>query len=214
MSQELPSTNPPWPTIGILGGIASGKSAVARALAGPSGTVLAADHYAQEALDSPAVVAEIKARFGPELLDGEGRPDRKVLADMVFRDPETRRLLESWIHPLVRERICHGLTEARAQGRGPIVLDVPLLLENDAQHGLVSECDFLVFVSSEAEAREVRAMARHGWKPGEVARREKFQRPLTEKRALARHVIENRGSLEELQSAVDDLLMREGINLA
>lgn len=198
--------------IGVLGGIASGKSAVARLLAGARGVVLDADELAQEALDSAPVLARLRAAFGRGVLDRGGRADREALAELVFGDPEAKRLLESWIHPLVRERIVAGLAEARAAGRAPVVLDVPLLLENDHEHGLASSCDFLVFVAAGAAERERRAVATRKWRPGEVARREVAQVPPVQKRARARYVIDNDGSLSELESAVRRVLAAEGLD--
>lgn len=197
--------------VGVLGGIASGKSEVARQLAGEAGVVIDADRLARAALESPEVVARLRERFGPEVLDAQGRPDRAAIGARVFADPEARRALEGWIHPAVRARISRELTEARADARHPIVLDVPLLLENDAQHRLVGECDLLVFVDADAEARDRRAQERRGWPPGEVARRERAQLPLAEKRAKADYVLENDSGLDELLARVRALRERAGL---
>ncbi|TDJ70574.1 MAG: dephospho-CoA kinase [Planctomycetota bacterium] len=191
---------------GVLGGIASGKSRVARLLAGEGGVVLAADDLAQAALDSPTVQALLRQEFGASAVAPDGRTDRKVLSERIFGDPAARRRLEGWIHPVVRERIFAGLAEAREQRAERIVLDVPLLLENAAQHELVRECDHLVFVGAPAAERERRAVAERSWRPGEVARREATQLPLHEKRRRADIVIENDGTLEELEAKIHDVL--------
>ena len=206
----------PRPTVvlGVLGGIASGKSRVARILAGESGRVIDADELAEEVLGLPEIVGRIRERFGEGCLDPEGRPDRKALAALVF-DPKTgdeaRRALEGWTHPLVRARILERLREARAAGIPCVVLDVPLLLENDARHGLVKQCDALVFVDADLPARDRRASHARGWPPGEVARREATQLELDEKRKRADVVVPNNGSPEELARAVEDALHRLGI---
>ena len=205
----VPSTAPSSVVIGVLGGIASGKSAVAALLAGEDGVVLDADAIAREVLARPETADWLRAPFGPEVLDGEGRPAREALAQRVFADPAARERLEGWIHPAVRERIGAGLEEARGAGRSPIVLDVPLLLENDRAHQLTGECDFLVFIETDVEDRERRAQERRGWPPGEVTRRERAQIPLEEKRARARHVVENRAGLAELQARVREILEAE-----
>lgn len=196
--------------LGVLGGIASGKSHVARALAGPEGLVLDADAMAREALASPEVVARLLEAYGPEVLDERGSPRREWLAERVFSDPAERHRLEDWIHGIVRARILAGLADAEARGVARVVLDVPLLLENDAQHGLATRCDRLIFVDSDPEARDGRAQRRRGWAPGEVARREAAQLPLDEKRSRADVVIPNHGTLDELTAAVDALLARLG----
>lgn len=194
--------------IGILGGIASGKSAVAARLAGPRGMVLAADAIAHEVLRSPEVTALVADRFGERAIGPDGTPDRAQLAAIVFDPAEgkaARETLEGWTHPRVRARILARLDEARTQKLPRVVLDVPLLLENDAQHGLVARCDVLVFVDSDPAERDARAVSTRGWEPGEVARRESLQLPLSEKRQRAHHIVENKGSLDELTHAIERL---------
>ena len=188
--------------IGVLGGIASGKSAVARALAGADGVLIDADGIAREVLESAEVRPELVRAFGPGILQADGLPDRERLSRRVFSSPAERARLESFTHPRIRARIRALLDRARARRVPRVVLDVPLLLENQAAHGLVEECHELLFVDSDAEARARRAAASRGWESGEVARREAQQRPLEEKRARAHFVIHNRGTLEELESEV------------
>jgi dephospho-CoA kinase len=104
-----------------------------------------------EILDSPAGLAWLAEHLGPTAIGRDGHPDRAAIARLVFDPPsgaERRAELERWIHPRVRDRIMERLSEARAAGVPRIVLDVPLLLENDAQHGLVGQCDALVFVEA------------------------------------------------------------------
>jgi len=190
--------------VGVLGGIASGKSLVARLLAGPAGWVVAADALAHEVLDTPAVRERVRALFGPEAVTPDGCVDRAVLARAVFapdRGPALRAALECWTHPLVRDRIIERLSAASAGGVPRVVLDVPLLLERDAEHGLVGRCDALVFVDTHADERERRARRERGWPEGEVARREAAQMPLDEKRRRAHHVIENNHSHADLERA-------------
>jgi len=187
--------------IGVLGGIASGKSRVARLLAEPGGVVLDADTAARSVLASPATVERIERELGPGLVSG-GQVDRTALAKLVFEDEGARERLEGWIHPAVRAMLREGVEDARRAGRSRIVLDVPLLLENDAEHGLATMCDVLVFVDSDAADRDRRAIAHRGWAPGEVERREAAQLPLAEKRARADHVIDNRGTESDLERAV------------
>jgi dephospho-CoA kinase len=197
--------------LGILGGIAAGKSAVARLLAGPAGVVLSADALAHEALDSPEVQERVRARFGSRAIGPEGKVDRAVLAREVFdpqRGPALRAELESWTHPLVRDRIMERLRAARDGGVPRVVLDVPLLLENDARHGLARLCDVLVFVDVPDDERDRRAQRERGWSRGEVFRREAAQLALAEKKRRAHHVLPNHQGLAELERAVQELLER------
>ena len=192
--------------VGILGGIASGKSAVAAALARDGGVAIDADAIAREVLASPALVERLRSAFGADVIGADGTPDRARLAARVFADPAARARLEGWTHPAVRARILADLAQARASGAPRIVLDVPLLLENDAQHGLASLCDVLVFVDADDAERDRRAVQNRGWEPGEVRRREAAQLPLAHKRERADFVIHNDGSPQQLDAAVRRIL--------
>jgi len=201
----LPPPPPPPLVIGVLGGIASGKSQVARLLAGPQGEVLDADRLAHEELESAPVRAWLSASIGEHLVGPDG-VDRRALAEQVFREPELRRELEQRLHPRVRERLRAGLERARREKRERVVLDVPLLLENEAQHQLGAECHALVFVECDATVRAERAQRTRGWSGDELARREQAQLPLDVKRARADLVIDNRGDLKQLADRVDGAL--------
>jgi len=192
----------------VVGGIGSGKSAAARLLAGPRGLVLDADRLAHEVLDEPETRSWLRERLGPAVLGPDGRVDRAAIARAVFapQGEELRRELEGFTHPRVRARIMARLGEARAAGVEPIVLDVPLLLENDAQHGLARLCDALVFVDVPDEERERRVRRDRGWPAGERARRESAQLPLAEKRRRAQHVLPNHGSPRDLERAAQALI--------
>ncbi len=197
-----PAPAPPPFVIGVLGGIASGKSWVAARLAGADGVLIDADAIAREVLESEEVRAELQRAFGPSILRPDGLPDREALARRVFALPAERARLESFTHPRIRARIRGLLEGARARRVPRVVLDVPLLLENQAANGLPEECHELLFVDSDAQARARRAAASRGWEPEEVARREAQQLPLEDKRARAHFVIRNRGTLEELETEV------------
>ncbi len=193
--------------VGVLGGIASGKSCVARLLAGP-GDVIDADALARAVLERPETVARLRQHFGDGVVGSDDRPDRLALGRRIFADESARKLLEGWIHPQVRVRIRECLAAARGRGAARVVLDVPLLLENDAQHGFAGLCDVLVFVEADEAERERRTVRERGWPRGELARREAAQMPLDQKRDRSDHVITNNGDLTELRAAVRRLLER------
>jgi dephospho-CoA kinase len=195
--------------IGVLGGIASGKSLAARMLAGSDGELIDADELARAELDSPAGREFVARRFGPALVAPDGSPDRAKLAELAFGDRggRARADLEGWIHPRVRARIWARLEDAARAGRRA-VLDVPLLLENDQAHGLARRCTALVFVDADAALRARRAEQARGWRPGELARREAAQMPLAAKRARAAFVLDNHGSPADLERQVASALAR------
>jgi dephospho-CoA kinase len=171
-------------------------------LAAPDGVVIDADRIAREVLDSHEIRAELRRAFGPDVFTRDGSPDREALSKRVFASARDKERLESFTHPAIRARIRAAMDEARSRRAPRIVLDVPLLLENESRHGLVELCDVLVFVESPASEREARARAARAWPEGEVARREAAQLALTDKRARADYIIENRTSLADLERAV------------
>lgn len=233
----LPTAGPR--VFGVLGGIASGKSTVADALAGPGGIILSADAEAHAALELPEIQERLLERFGPSAISADGTTDRAALGQIVFGDMAARKDLESWIHPVVRARLWEAFRAAVETGTSTIVVDVPLLLESAALSphpgdaatapslrapgsakelealpveppptGLLRYCDYLIFVDAPLQDRDGRAVARRGWQPGEVARREKAQMPLDEKRRQADLIIHNDQGPEELRARVHEALAR------
>ncbi len=206
-----PTENPPPPfrfrpvppvVLGILGGIAAGKSAVAAAFAAHGLVHLDADRIAREVTAQPDVVAAIGRALGAEVLAADGSLDRAKVAARVFQDPEARRELEALTHPPVRRAILDALAAAKANGDS-VLLDVPLLLER----GLIEECDAVAFVHASDATRRARAAGR-GWAPDELDRRERAQASLAEKRARADVAIDNDGTLDAMRRQVAEFLQR------
>ncbi|MCA9239847.1 MAG: dephospho-CoA kinase [Planctomycetales bacterium] len=177
-------------TIGLTGGIASGKSTVAQILQEQGAVVLDADRFAHEVLQVPEVVAELAERWGQGVLRDDGSVDRQRLAERVFGETDAavaeRRFLEQMVHPRVRERLEQELEQQSQAGGRVAVLDVPLLLDA----GWREMCDLVLFVDSPQDARLARAVER-GWDPHELAQREAAQLPISEKRQQADAVIAN-----------------------
>jgi dephospho-CoA kinase len=192
--------------IGLLGGVASGKSTVARLMAERGLIVIDADAEARAVVEESAVAARLAERFGADLFDGQGRLDRATRAARAFADEASTRDLNALVHPRVRERIGEALARARER---PVVLDVPLLLESP----LADLVTTWVFVAASEASREARARGRD-WPAGERARREARQAELAAKRARAGHVLENDGPIEDLGPRVDALLAELGIPVA
>ena len=185
--------------MGILGGIGSGKSTVARALAECGATVLDADQIARREMQSKTVLDPLVERFGPGILDAAGNLDRAALAARVFtpgqREEKTEgplALLESLLHPAVRRTIVNTLhaaqeEAARSGEKRMIVLDIPLLVEKN-WHEL---CHHLIFVDTPDQDRLGRVMAHRGWTEKDWRARESLQTPLDTKRRLAQTVVPN-----------------------
>lgn len=184
--------------IGLAGGIGSGKSEVAKALAGLGALVTDSDKEAKAALERPEVRAKLVEWWGQDVVSKYGGTDRKVIAQIVFEKPEERARLEALIHPLVRATRGEMIARAAAAGVSAVVIDAPLLYEA----GLDKECDGVVFVDTPREQRLARVRATRGWDEGELSRREKAQLPLEQKKARADLVVSNTGNLEELKAQV------------
>lgn len=187
--------------IGIVGGIAAGKSAVANSFAAHGLRHVDADAEARSAAARPDVLAELRAAFGAGVV-GPGGLDRAAMAALVFADPGARTRLEAILHPRIRAAIVAALADARAAGQS-VLLDAPLLLEG----GLVAHCDRVVFVHASDATRRQRAASR-GWAADELVRREASQLPLADKRARADFVVDNDGDLATMHAQVAAILER------
>ena len=187
--------------LGLTGGIASGKSAVAKELARLGAVVLDADQAAHEAINLPSVQKTLIDRWGESVLDSDGQVDRGEVAQRVFADSpqaETElNFLEDTLHPRIREQFESELERLKAAGQKVTVIDAPLLLEAGWQ-GL---CDSLIFVDSPREARLQRAIQRN-WTEAEFVKREACQMPIPQKRKLSTHLLDNSGSLADLRNQV------------
>lgn len=188
---------------GLTGGIASGKSTVARRLRELGVPVVDADAIAREVVEpgTPAL-EEIVASFGAVVLDPDGRLDRKALAARVFGDDAARKTLEAIVHPRVAERTRERFAQLEAAGERLAVYDVPLLVEK----GLHAVFRPVVVVALSEEEQIRRAIARDGATEAEVRARIAAQLPLAEKVAVADHVIDNAGSVEATLAQVDALV--------
>lgn len=198
--------------IGLSGGIGTGKSTVARMLAGLGAVVIDADAIVHrlQAPGSP-LLAELVAAFGPDILDASGALDRKRMAERVFADPGARRRLEALVHPRVGAEMARELDAARRAGARVVVLDIPLLFEGRAAGGRGASAlpfDATVLVYAPREVQIARTMARDGCSREEVERRLAAQMPIEEKRALADHVVDNGGPLAETERQVRALWER------
>lgn len=196
--------------IGIVGGIASGKSEVTRLLGERNGTIISADAIAHRVLLEPDVIDSLVAIFGEQILRrdesvGKRIIDRSVLGAMVFGNADDkkrmRKRLESIVHPRIRQTAKSELELHKLNtGKKWIILDAPLLIEG----GWLPYCDRVLMVEAPDGLRQKRAMER-GWTRLQWLDREASQMSLEEKRKHATDVICNDGSIEHLAEQIDAL---------
>ncbi len=186
--------------VGLTGGIGSGKSTVARRLAERGALILDADVFAREAVarGTPGYGAVI-LRFGRQVVDPAGELDRAALARLVFADADARRDLEAIVHPVVARRVAGGLT-AHAGTDHVVVLDSPLLIETGGHRGV----DVVVVVSARPET-QIRRLVARGLDEADARARLATQMPLEEMAAVADVLLDNEGTLAELERQVDRL---------
>jgi dephospho-CoA kinase len=184
--------------VGLSGGIGSGKSTVARALARRGAIVIDADAIAREVVEpgEPGLAAVVE-RFGPEILDSEGRLDRPKLAALVFDDPAARADLNAIVHP--RVALETALRTNAAPPDAIVVMDVPLLVEA-ARSGY----DVVVIVEAPESVRLERLTAR-GMNPDDARRRMAAQASDADRRKVADVILDNGGSEEDLEHQIDAL---------
>ena len=186
--------------IGLTGNIASGKTAVADMLAERGAVIVDADVLAREAVSkgSPALDA-ITAKWGMGVLDDEGNLDRSSLRHIVFEHQDDLDALNAIVHPEVARLRKKEIDAARDRGVATVVCVVPLLFERH----LADEFDTIVLVDAPRTLRLERIVRDRGLDEAEAMKMIASQMPADLKRARADYVIENAGTLEELESEVD-----------
>jgi dephospho-CoA kinase len=186
--------------VGLTGGIGSGKSEVSRRLAALGAVVIDADEIAREVVQPGTDgLAEVAGAFGPEVLLPDGSLDRARLGDIVFISPERRAALNAIVHPRVGARMAELESAA---GPGAIVVhDVPLIAENN----LASHYDLVVVVDAPAAVQARRLVRRRGMTREQARARMTAQASRKQRLAIADIVVDNSGSLSELDRQVGDL---------
>ena len=191
--------------IGLTGGIASGKTVVARRLAEHGAVHIDADEIAREVVEphQPAL-AEIEREFGSEVIGADGRLDRAALGAVIFTDPERRAALNAITHPAVKRRVQELVTIAEsADPHAVVVYDVPLLVEAkvDSEHSF----DLIVVANASTQTRMSRLIELRGLSREEAMHRLNSQVNDTERLAIADVVIDTNGTIDETLRQADDL---------
>jgi dephospho-CoA kinase len=186
--------------VGLTGGIASGKSTVSAMLRERGAVIIDGDQLAREVVErgTPGLAAVVEA-FGEEILTPEGDLDRPALGKVVFGDEARRRVLEGIVHPLVFER--YAELEASAPADALVVHDIPLLAES----GRADSFDAVLVVDVPTEVQVDRMVRDRGMERADALARIAAQATREQRLAIATHVIDNTGTLDELRARVVEI---------
>ncbi len=200
----------PLYVVGLTGGIGSGKSTVSRMLAERGALVIDADQIACEVVQPRTEgFREVVERFGEEVVASEGGLDRQRLAAIVFDDEDARRDLNAIVHPRVHDHIEARLTELQGSDElGPhsiVVVDVPLLVEANHETDNDRPYQAVVVILAPEEVRVERLVQDRDMDADEVRGRIAAQASDEERLAVATHVVDNSGDLDDLERQVDAL---------
>ncbi len=189
--------------IGVTGGIGAGKSTVVDAFVHRGAVPFSADSAVHELYSDPNVVEQVRARWGDDVLDGDGNVDRSAIAAIVFTDEVERRWLEGLLHPLVGRAWLRFVEAQRGATEPPefAVAEVPLLFEA----GLEDRYDAIVTITAPLTLRIERAEARDDGKRLS-AERAASQMPEEEKAERADFTFVNTGSFDDLDAFAGEVL--------
>ena len=183
--------------VGLTGGVASGKSTVSEILDELGAVVIDADVLAREVVAKGTDgLREVLQAFGPGVLTDDGSLDRPAMGAIVFADAEQRRVLEAIIHPRVRERGAE--IEAAAGPDDVVVHDIPLLAET----GQVDGFDAVIVVDVPTELQVERMVDLRGMTREDAEARVAAQASREERLAIATHVVDNTGTVDDLRRRV------------
>lgn len=191
--------------VGLTGGIASGKSTVAKILTKLGAAIVDADVLSREVV-APGHEGwkEIVGTFGSEVLQADQTLDRQKLRTLIFNNPDARKQLEAIIHPRVRALAERRIRDHGEAGYAVVVYEVPLLFEGNLQEWLRP----VILVACDVEIQRQRLRQRDGLDAAAAQKHIDAQMSLEEKRKLADYVIENDGSLADLESQVRAVLAK------
>lgn len=184
-------------SVGVTGGIGSGKSHVCSTLATLGATSISADLIARELLDTdPQIKAQVCKTFGPAVYGSEGTLDRKLIAKLIFQDPSRRETLEALVHPATLIAIASEIGRIRREAPVPLIaVEAALIFEARADEMF----DYIIVVDSPEEDRIARVMARDKTSRLDVVERMEAQMPAEEKVRKADFVLKNTAGLAALE---------------
>lgn len=192
-------------TIGLTGGIASGKSTVTKMIRELGIPVIDADQIARDVVKmGEEAYKQIIQTFGQDILQENGEIDRTKLGAIVFHNEQERKKLNAIVHPVVRRRMLAEKEAYVQKGAQTVVLDIPLLFESELTH-LV---DKIIVVYVDDDVQLERLMKRNGFSKEEELARIRAQMPLREKVKKADAVIDNNGTIEETKQQLLQIFKR------
>ncbi|AMX82648.1 dephospho-CoA kinase [Geobacillus subterraneus] len=192
-------------TIGLTGGIASGKSTVSAMMRELGLPVIDADEAARAVVEpGEEAYRQIVAVFGPDVLQENGEIDRAKLGAIVFNNEQERKKLNAIVHPAVRRKMLAEKEKLVRSGAKTVVLDIPLLFES----GLTDWVDRVLVVYVDDDVQLRRLMVRNGFTEEEALARIRAQWPLEEKVKRADAVIDNNGTMEETRRQLLSILQQ------
>lgn len=202
------------PVIGIVGGIGSGKSFLARALHDRHRVVvLDADAAGHEVLEEDPVKEQLRRRFGDQVINAEGKVDRRQISQLIFgtglAQRRARAELEEIVHPRIKQRILDQICLAGERpGLQAIILDAALMLEA----GWRDLCQEILFVDTPFDQRLERVRSSRGWTEEDLKSREASQLSLEEKRREADYCVDNsqgaQHAIAQLEQVFSEIVAR------
>lgn len=192
--------------VGLTGGISTGKTTVGRMFVEAGCHLIDSDHITHKLLEpGQAVYAAVVHEFGQRILAPDGTIDRRLLGDIVFKDPQARGTLNHLVHPAVIQRQQEWLNEMEANDPGGIaIVDAALMIEV----GTYKRYDKVVVVTCSRVTQKQRLAQRSGWTDDEAEARIRSQMPMEEKVKFADFLIDNSGDLEDTRRQVGEVNSR------
>ena len=191
------------PIIGVCGGIGAGKSLVATEFERLGCVTIDSDQLNHQVLRRPEVLETLRQWWGGEAVTPTGDPDRGRIAKIVFADAAERRRLEELVYPLIAGLRADMISAAnKDRAVKAIILDSPLLFESN----LDRLCDTIVYVEASRARRLQRLKRKVRWSEEQLRQRERWQLPLSDKRARSEFAVDNEGPPERLRPQVTDIL--------
>lgn len=185
--------------IGLTGSIGCGKSSLSDIFRKHGICIIDADIKGREVYENKEVLENLYKEFGEEIKSSDGRPDRKLLGKIVFSDEKKLEKLNDITHPAIRQMIEDDIKAAENKGEKAVVIDAALLIEA----GYTSICDIIIVVTCDEGTQIERVMRRDNCTKETAVPKIKSQMSQTEKKKYADYVIDNSGTIKELENQAE-----------